>query len=390
MSPPPVRFSDRLRRYARSGLRRLQQPLLRERAAPPSLAQALDLADPTVSLNPFPHYQALAAAGPVHFLERHGYWIVLSYDGVKQALSQPDHFSNAPYAEIDLNLLSADRPAHTGVRRVITQRFSGQAINVWGESAARLARAPPRERFDVVGDYGLRISRGVAQQMIGFDTQDVDRIVAAGEGQQPLSHLIAALDSAAPRATMFGTLRRELAGSLDDAQIASLIRLLWLAATTTTERVISRAVLRLLQHPDLRQRIEADPILLGPFIEEVMRLHPPEHMLPRLTLAGATLEGVSIPSGQLVQLCVSAANRDPSRFEAPNSLSLDRPPTRHFAFGSGIHNCVGAALARQVVAAAVGRLLEEPGRLRAAEDIGQLGYFHTPTALSPLRLMVEL
>jgi cytochrome P450 len=146
-------------------------------------------------------------------------------------------------------------------------------------------------------------------------------------------------------------------------------------------------VLRLVEQPELQERIAADRALLPLFIDEVLRLHPPELLVPRLTRQDVTIGGADIPAGALVHICVAAANRDPAMFDAPDRLRLDRPARRHFAFGSGIHHCVGAPLARRIVAAALGALLDA-GRLRALEPLDGLAMFTSLTAHAPLKLAV--
>jgi cytochrome P450 len=195
------------------------------------------------------------------------------------------------------------------------------------------------------------------------------------------------LDSFAPRAALFARLVGGGDPALDDGEARSLIRLLWLAATVTTERLITHAVLELAERPDLQAQVAADRALVPRFLEEVLRLHPPELMVPRLTRQPVTLDGVTIPEGALVYLSIAAANRDPARFEAPDELRLDRPPGRQFAFGGGIHHCVGAPLGRAIAAVAVGALLD-CGKLELGEPLADVPMFTSVTAHCPVRLPI--
>jgi cytochrome P450 len=113
-------------------------------------------------------------------------------------------------------------------------------------------------------------------------------------------------------------------------------------------------------------------------------------MVPRVTTEAVKIGECDIPPEALVYLCVSAANRDPACFEEPGELRLDRVARRHFAFGGGIHQCVGSSLARRVVAVAIAALLDRTDRFRPLQPLGSIDYFQTMTALSPLRLMVGL
>jgi cytochrome P450 len=234
----------------------------------------------------------------------------------------------------------------------------------------------------------------VAAELIGFDRATVGELVqaadAAAAGPDPLASLVGALHGFAPRAAIYRQLLKDGEGLIDEGQAHSLVGLLWLASTTTTERVIAHSVLRLAQDAALRRTLAADPALLPSFIEEVMRLHPPEHLVPRLTTTGTELAGTVIPEGAVVHLCLGAANRDPSLHDEPAALRLDRACRRHFAFGGGIHHCVGAPLARRVVAAALAALLRRSADLRLAGAPGDIQWFASMTALSPSRLYILL
>ncbi|HEX7808819.1 MAG TPA: cytochrome P450, partial [Thermoanaerobaculia bacterium] len=218
-----------------------------------------------------------------------------------------------------------------------------------------------RDRLDVVSDYAAPLSRAVASEFLGFDDDAVVAILTAYGASlrtaSPLTEFIVTLDRIADRSAIYSRLMNDGDRVVSDAEVRSLVRLLWLAATMTTERTITRAVLRLLQHDDVRRAVSADLALLPALAEEVLRLHPPEHTVPRMTTQPLQLGGVTLPAGALVQLCVSAANRDPARFEDPAALRLDRPAARHFTFGSGVHRCIGAPLARNVVGIALKTLL---------------------------------
>jgi cytochrome P450 len=172
---------------------------------------------------------------------------------------------------------------------------------------------------------------------------------------------------------------------MDDASTRSLIRLLWLAATTTTERVIAHCVLHLLGVTGVRPQ----PHLTPAFVEEVLRLHPPELLVPRLTTRPVRLGGVDLPANAVVYLCLAAANRDPAKFDRPAELRLDRPAARHFTFGSGIHHCVGAMLGRRVVETAVRVLLTHAPGLRAAQPLDDLVGWCSMTASPIARLLIE-
>jgi cytochrome P450 len=342
------------------------------------LAKKIDLAAPAVARDPFPHYEELRRRGSVQYLARHDAWIVLGYDEVQAAFAQPQVFSNRPYAEVDDVLLAADPPGHTPVRRIVMRYFSQDAIQRLSAFAEEKAESLLQPRMDVVADYAAALSEAVAAQLLGLSGDAVAEIRSAPR-EVPL--LVRALDQIAGRAAIH---ERLLADGLDDARARSLIRLLWLAATTTTQRVIAHGVLRLLQHPDVRD-VERVPA----FVDEVLRLHPPELLVPRMTTQAVTLGGVAIPANAVVHLCLAAANRDPAKLDAPAELRLDRPPTRHFTFGSGIHHCVGATLGRRVVEASIRVLLTRAPHFRPAQPLENLVGWCSMTASPVGRLLIE-
>jgi len=347
---------------------------------------AIDLGAPAVARDPFPHYEALRRAGSVQYLAHHHAWIVLGYDDVHFALTHPSLFSNRPYAEVDAVLLAADPPAHTASRRIIARYFAPDAIEPLCAFAEEHAVSLLRPEMDVVRDYSLPLSEAVAARLLGFDDAAVEAIRAAHAATPELAPYTRALDRIAERAAMYGRLR---ADGLGDAEVRSLIRLLWLAATTTTERVIARCVLRLLQHEDMRRTLERDPALIPGFVEEVLRLHPPELMVPRIAAEEVPLGGRTIPAGAAVYLCVAAANRDPAKFENAPALLIDRAGPRHLTFGFGIHHCVGAALGRRELATAVRTLLTRAPRFRAVTPLADIVFWSTMTANAIERLVLD-
>jgi cytochrome P450 len=384
----------------RSGLRRRMAPPAQPVAAAPLLtpetatAETIDLADPAVALDPFPFYEALRPAGPVQWLPRNGAWIVLGHGAVKDAFARPEDFSNAPYQGVDPVLLGEDPPRQALIRRLVSRHFTPEALERLEATAARTAAASIQPEMDAVGGFSLPVSRAVAAELIGFDRATVEELVAATDaaagGPDPLAGLVSTLHGFAQQAAVYRQLLKDGEGLIGETEAQSLVALLWLASTTTTERVIARGVLRFVQHPDVCEAVAADPALLSPFIEEVMRLHPPEHLVPRLTTRETRLAGTTIPGGALVHLCLGAANRDPELYVDAASLRLDRAYRRHFAFGGGIHHCVGAPLARRVVAVSLAALLRRTARPRLAGAGEDIAWFASMTALSPSRLDIAL
>jgi cytochrome P450 len=166
-------------------------------------------------------------------------------------------------------------------------------------------------------------------------------------------------------------------------------RVLWLASTTAIEREITRSILEMVREDGLQTSLRNEPAKLKPFVEEIMRLYPPEHMVPRVTVVPVELGGTSIPAGQSVWLCTTAANRDPAKFERPSELMLERGPNSHVSFGAGPHVCSGAALTRRLIPAVLATLLSRTVWIEAAQPLEDVPYLRTVQTTSPMTLHVR-
>ncbi len=137
----------------------------------------------------------------------------------------------------------------------------------------------------------------------------------------------------------------------DDAwsndQVLGLCFLLTLAGLDTVTAMIGFIIYHLARDPELRRRVVADPDLLQPVIEEVLRLEQPAPVQPRVTTRDIDVCGVSIPAGARVMVCIGAANRDPSLFPHADEIDPSQADSGHVAFGGGIHRCLGSHLARR-------------------------------------------
>ncbi|APT09725.1 MULTISPECIES: cytochrome P450 [Mycobacterium avium complex (MAC)] len=143
---------------------------------------------------------------------------------------------------------------------------------------------------------------------------------------------------------------------------------LFAAGQETVTKLLSAAVQVLGDQPELQARLRADRGLIGPFIEEALRMQSPTKVDFRLARKTTTLGGVHIPAGTVIMLCLGAANRDPRKFENPNEFRIDRKNVReHIAFGRGIHTCAGAPLARVEGQITINRLLDRTSELRINE-----------------------
>lgn len=357
----------------------------------PPLSRTINLEAPQISIDPYATYETLRREGSVVHLAQQGFWLVLGYEAAREVFAAPDRFSSAPYAFVDGAMLSVDPPHHAPVRRVVSRAFGGEALRRAEHLAAQTAEALIQPSMEVVRGFARPISRTVAADLIGFDAEALETI-ARVEDEADMSNspdafvrTCAVLDALAHHARMFADLGRDGGDLIGPDAARSLIRLLWLASSATTERTISHAILRLVEDPALYRRLHEDPKLVPAFVEEVARLNPPENLIRRRATGATELGGLVISAGAELNICLPAANRDPAYFDDAAELRLDRKRS-NLSFGSGIHHCVGAPMTRRVVATAIETFV------RAAEAPrldGEIEWNHAMIVRAPRALRIK-
>lgn len=171
---------------------------------------------------------------------------------------------------------------------------------------------------------------------------------------------------------------QDKSGMSDEFIVLSGVGLL-VAGHETTVNLLANGMLTFLRHPEALDAIRADPDLIIPAVEEILRMEPPsQFILGRIALDDIDVGGGTIPKGAIVGLSIAGANRDPAIFPDPDTFRLDRIGTAHFTFGSGAHYCFGAPLARlegQIALKAIvgriqgARLLEDPPPYRESPTL---------------------
>ncbi|KWX66928.1 cytochrome P450 [Mycobacterium sp. NAZ190054] len=165
------------------------------------------------------------------------------------------------------------------------------------------------------------------------------------------------------------------------------------AGQETTVRLLSTALKVLGDQPDIQARLREDRSLLGNFIEECLRIESPVKGDFRLSRVPTTVGDQQLGAGSTVMVINGAANRDPRRFEDPDTFDPERKNARqHLAFGRGIHSCPGAPLARAETRVGLERLLDRTSDIRISDEkhgpSGSRGYQYIPTYI--LRGLTEL
>ncbi|WP_406166227.1 cytochrome P450 [Streptomyces sp. NBC_00996] len=175
-------------------------------------------------------------------------------------------------------------------------------------------------------------------------------------------------------------------GAMTTMEALTTSVLLLIAGHETTVNLITNGMLTLLRNPDVLQRLREDPKLSVPIVEELLRFEPPVQLVPqRSTLADIEVRGVTVPKGASLWLVLAAGNRDPDRFEHPDRFDPDRGDIQHLGFGSGIHSCFGAPLARleaQLALSELARRLENPRLLEDPPPYRQSAVLRGPRHLA--------
>jgi cytochrome P450 len=362
---------------------------------------------------PYPAYAELRAECPVHPAEevykRLGFdgvvgmasvatsgrgRAVYTHQGVDQAFRNRDGFSVQGYQAtigplLGRTILEMDEPEHMRVRRLAAEAFTPAAMEVWREHVIgpivhrHLDRFADRGHADLVEEFTFPFPVHVIAGMLGLPDEDlrlfhrraVELITIGVDHERSLRASRCLADyftgiiadrRTAPKDDIISLLAQAtLDGEqLTDAEIIDFLRLLLPAGAETTYRSSSILLLALLDHPDQLAALTADRSLMPQAIEEGLRWDAPLTGISRIATEDVELDGVPLPAGTPVNLCLGAANRDPARHERPDEFDIFRKPRPHMAFGFGNHICLGMHLARMETVVAMNAVLDRLPGLR--------------------------
>ena len=176
---------------------------------------------------------------------------------------------------------------------------------------------------------------------------------------------------------------------MTDRQLVATGVLLLIAGHETTVNLLGNGMLVLLRNPEILERLRKYPTLIPATVEEMLRYDGPVQFLPnRTTLGEIPLAGMTIPKGVVVTLALASGNRDPARFPDPDRFDPERRDNEHLGFGSGIHSCFGAPLARIEAQIAFPELLRRLVQPRLVVDPPP--YRPSPLLRGPEHLLLEV
>jgi cytochrome P450 len=368
----------------------------------------VNLASSEFKADPFPFYAQLRSEAPVYrtiLPDKRNVWLVTRYDDVLTVLKD-DRFGKdkinartppwlpGMFKPLLRNMLDVDVPDHTRLRGLVQKVFTARLIENLRERIQDLAdtllnRVQAEGRMDLIRDYALQIPTTIIAEMLGVPIKDrfkfhrwSNAAIASTSSRwgvlMALPHAVAFLRyirmlvktrRANPEDDLVTALvRAEEAGDqLSEDELVAMIFLLLVAGHETAVNLIGNGTLALLENPDQRNRLRDNPALIKAAVEELLRYNGPlETATERYAREDTTVAGVTVPRGELVFAVLASANRDEQQFENADSLDLGREPNPHVAFGSGIHYCLGASLARLEGQIAIATLLRRIPNLKVA------------------------
>ncbi|MCE0764605.1 cytochrome P450 [Pseudonocardia kujensis] len=358
--------------------------------------------------NPHLFYKWSRAESPITFAPPLNAYMVTRYDDIKAVVDDPETYSSAnsvpvmwsnppevvealdgliPEAE---TIVNTDEPAHGPLRDVLNHAFSGRRVRQ--QIPAMTARSNELvdaflsgDRADLVGQYADPYVQLVVSLVFGIPREDVEKVQGWTDDYMLLMNPLAPVDGKVAAARRLHDYQHYIDQMADDrrahpredfmsdlvhggenfppvshADLHYIFRGLRFAGHDTTRDLITSTLLLMLADDrKLWEKAQADRRSLPRIIEETLRRDAPHRGLMRITTREVTLGGTTLPAGASLLLLFGSANRDETHFPNPDVADLDRPNVReHLAFGSGIHQCPGAQLARTEVRIALETLLD--------------------------------
>jgi cytochrome P450 len=350
------------------------------------------LLDPEVLANPYPLYRRLREQAPVHWDPYLHTWVVTRYADIVTVLHRfsanrtptPEQLEAmgmtelAPIAQMmTRQMLFMDSSAHTRLRSLASMAFTPARVEALrqhiGEILDRLLTPLLRRGYmDVINDLAAPLPAIVTAEMLGVPTSDCDQLKAwsadfaevLGNFQHNPDRAARTLKCVAEMTDYFREAIRELrehprvglinsfitaeidGDRLTDDEIIANCIVTMVGGQETTTNLIGNGLLTLVRNPEQMQRLRDDIALIPSAVEELLRYESPSQQTARICPEDTEMGGQIIRKGQAVIAVMAAGNRDPERFNDPDTLDLARPDNRHLAFGWASHFCFGAALAR--------------------------------------------
>ncbi len=382
-----------------SEINRMENPVV------PEKLEDVNLLDAEIQECPYPAYDLLRSEAPVWKDPITGFYVITRFDDLRKILLDPKRFTNGRgnYADTRIDkaramrmkelyetkgwlpaptLAGRDDPNHKQMRAMFDKAFSPKKIkdlDPFVESLAyRLVDAFIDEgECDWVKQFAVPLPLITIGKQMGVPEADIWKIKAWTdawvqrlgmmqteeeerwsvemeiEAQHYFQPIFERLRKEPDDTLLSDMVNREVpewGRKLTDNELhAEMMADTFVGGSETTTNALSAGIMLLAQNPHVWETLKGNPDkYLRTFSEEVLRLEGPVQGLFRQVPEDTEIGGVKIPAGSVLNIRYAAANRDADEFECPAQLDLERDkPGRHLAFGSGIHHCLGAPLARR-------------------------------------------
>ena len=358
--------------------------------------------------HPYPFYDDLRNQEPVH-TTAFGMVVLTRYEDVSTTLKSADFsrdiekYSTQATTEArqrrremqrerTKSILNLDPPDHTRLRRIVSKSFTPSAMEKLRGRIEHLVNtaldhAQERGSIELIDDLAFPVPFQVISDLLNMPTERAEEMrewsqiitnsLEPTATDDELAQSDAALAQLVPYLTSIIEERRrnlgedmlsslitaeEAGDKMTTDELMAFLVLLYIAGHETTVNLIGNSTLALLRHPDQAALVHQHG-LSSQAIDELLRFDGPVQHTVRVPLKTVRYEvngtTIEIEPGTVVMTSLGAANHDPSIFDAPHELRLNRPNAhRHMAFASGIHYCLGSALAKLETEVAVGTLFQ--------------------------------
>lgn len=361
--------------------------------------------------NPYPYFHALREATPVRktgpdsfLLTRHADLVAVykdskTFSSDKKAEFLPKFGDGLLYQHHTTSLIFNDPPLHTRVRRIIAGALNPRAVADLEPPMIAMVDAlldvmEDKGRCDIIADLAASVPIEVIGNLLAIPhhrrapLRDWSLAILGALEPQPSPAMLESGEIAvrdfldylrelvgerrkAPGNPDRDVLTRLIAGEKDGEKLSEIELLqncifILNAGHETTTNLIGNGLYNLLEWPDERGKLIAEPSLIDRAVEEFLRFDSPVQLGNRVTTAPVTVGGLDLPAGSFVTLAIASANRDPAAFTDPDRLDVGRSANRHVAFASGAHVCVGLSIARMEGRVAIQRFLRRFPNYRLA------------------------
>lgn len=390
---------------------------------------AVDPFDTGFLTDPYETHERMREAGELFWIPKYDVYAVARHEQVRAVLNDHGNFiSSAGVGLANFNretpfrskslILETDPPDHTRARAVLARILSPKTVTQLRPTFtaeaeamvdAMLARAAGGEAVDAIKQLSEIYPLKVFPDAVGIEAEGRENLLLYGDmifnAFGPRNELLArAAEKVQPvtawimahcqreklRPGGLGDLIYQAAdtGELSQEEAPLLVRSFLSAGVDTTINGLGNALLCLAQNPDQYAKLHADPSLARPAFEEALRFESAVQTFFRTTPHDVQFAGATIPEQSKVLAFLAAANRDQRQWPEPDRFNIERRPSGHMAFGSGIHGCVGQVVARlegEVVLTALARRVK---RIEiAAAPTRRLNNTLRALASLPLRLI---